>query len=313
MSVLHPSLALLRGKTALVTGAGGFIASRLCGLLRECGARVIGTSRWQQSLEGVDETIQLDLTSAAAVERALSQHHPDFVFHIAGVTSAARSLDMVRPTLEANLISTVSILEAAAKHRCERVVIAGSLEEPRVSAAGEITPTSPYAASKLAAACYGRMFFELFQVPVVMARIFMVYGPGQRDLQKLIPFVTTSLLKGEPPKLTSGRRPVDWVFVDDVARDLALAALLPGLEGKSLDIGTGTLTPVAAVAKRLGELMRSTVQPIFGEVADRVAEQVVAADVNARRRLLGNVETTSLDDGLQQTIDWYRQQLTKSP
>jgi UDP-glucose 4-epimerase len=134
----------------------------------------------------------------------------------------------------------------------------------------------------------------------------MVYGPGQRDVRKLIPYVTTSLLRGHAPKLSSGTRKVDWVYVEDVARDLALAAITPGIEGKTIDIGTGVLTPVGTVAQKLGQIMRSEIAPVIGQVADRPDEQIVAADVNARHKLLGDAQVTQLDEGLSRTIDWYR-------
>ena len=68
-------------------------------------------------------------------------------------------------------------------------------------------------------------------------RIFMVYGPGQRDTRKLVPYVTTSLLRGEMPELTSGAREVDWIYVDDVVEAFLAAAVAPGAEGTSLDVG----------------------------------------------------------------------------
>lgn len=232
---------------------------------------------------------------------------PDFVFHLAAVTSAARDVSMVRATFDANVVSTINLLEAQAIHPPKRFVLAGSLETPRVEADGSIAPSSPYAASKLVAGAYARLFNDRFNVPCVNARIFMVYGPGQRDVRKLIPYVATSLLRGRAPQLSSGKRQVDWVYVEDVARDLALAAVTPGIEGKTIDIGTGVLTPVSAVAQKLGQIMRSEVTPVIGQIADRPDEQVLAADVNARRELLGDSTTTTLDEGLSRTIEWYRE------
>ncbi|HRK31724.1 MAG TPA: NAD(P)-dependent oxidoreductase [Tepidisphaeraceae bacterium] len=307
------SLKPLRGKTALVTGAGGFIGARLCGLLRENGVRVLGTTRSEAQLDCVDETISLDLAQPAEVRAVFERNRFDVIFHLAGATSAARSIEQVAPTFLANLASTVWLLEAAAKHQCERIVLAGSQEDPQAASGGRVVPSSPYSASKHAAAAYGLMFHQTFSVPVVLARIFMVYGPGQRDLRKLIPYVTTSLLRHESPRLTSGRRAVDWVYVDDVARDLALAAAVPGLAGKTIDIGTGVLTPVRAVARRLGEMMNSRVKPIFGELADRADEQEFAADTASRHRLLGDAPVTPLDVGLRHTIEWYTQTAKTRP
>jgi len=94
------------------------------------------------------------------------------------------------------------------------------------------------------------MFFALYQLPVVILRVFMVYGPGQGDLQKLVPYVITSLLKGETPRFTSGTREVDWIYVEDVVAAFLEAARAPGVEGATLDVGTGKLVTVRQVVER---------------------------------------------------------------
>ena len=71
----------------------------------------------------------------------------------------------------------------------------------------------------------------LHELPVVHLRVFMVYGPGQLDLRKLVPYVTVSLLRGEAPRLTSGARAVDWIYVDDVVDAFLRAAVAPGAGG----------------------------------------------------------------------------------
>jgi nucleoside-diphosphate-sugar epimerase len=91
---------------------------------------------------------------------------------------------------------------------------------------------SPYAAAKFAASAYGRMFHALYHTPVTILRLFMVYGPGQQDLRKLVPYVTLALLKGEMPRVSSGVREVDRIYVDDVAAGYLAAATATGVEGE---------------------------------------------------------------------------------
>ena len=90
------------------------------------------------------------------------------------------------------------------------------------------------------------MFHALYHTPVTILRLFMVYGPGQQDLSKLVPYVTLSLLKGEMPRVSSGMREVDWIYVDDVAAGYLAAATATGVEGSTMcpavirvDTGTG--------------------------------------------------------------------------
>ena len=95
------------------------------------------------------------------------------------------------------------------------MVMTGSLAEPDPKN-GELFPSAPYAAAaKWASSGYARMFHALYKLPVVIARVFMVYGPAQQDLTKLMPYVSLSPSRGDPED-QQRRRPVDWVYVSDV-------------------------------------------------------------------------------------------------
>lgn len=112
---------------------------------------------------------------------------PATVYHLASHVMGAPDLQHVLPTFRANLQSSVNLLTAAAETGCGRLVMTGSLAEPEPSR-GEMFPVAPYAAAKWASSGYARMFHALYGVPVVLARVFMVYGPAQKDLSKLIPY-----------------------------------------------------------------------------------------------------------------------------
>jgi nucleoside-diphosphate-sugar epimerase len=150
------------------------------------------------------------------------------------------------------------------------------------------------------------MFHALYQLPVVVLRVFMVYGPGQQDTSKLVPYVTLSLLRGEVPKLTSGHREVDWIYVDDVVEGLLAAAVASGIEGGTIDIGSGRLTTIRAVVEELVRLNGDRIQPVFGALADRPLEQVRVADIARSWSRMGWKPTISLQDGLERTVAWYR-------
>jgi nucleoside-diphosphate-sugar epimerase len=210
-----PSESDYAGRRVLVTGASGFIGARLCARLAALGAEVTATSRTPFASESSIAWQHCDLSDASATENLIGLARPERVFHLASHVVGTRATSAVFPTFESNLVSTVNLLTAAERSGCQRVVLTGSLEEPDPGPEWPI-PSSPYAAAKLAANAYGRMFHALFGLPVVILRVFMVYGPGQRDHAKLVPYVITSLLKGETPRLGSGLREVDWIYVDDV-------------------------------------------------------------------------------------------------
>lgn len=233
---------------------------------------------------------------------------PSYIFHLASRVTGSRDLELVIPTLESNFSSTANLLVAATKQGCKKIVLTGSLEEPDPQSAHAV-PSSPYSASKFAANTYGRMFHALYDTPVVILRVFMVYGPGQQDLKKLVPYVILSLLRGETPVLSSGIREVDWVYVQDVVDGFVAAAKSNNILGETIDLGSGRLTSVRSVVEKLYELIRPGEVPIFGSLRDRVLEQVKSANIEKSREIIGWSATTSLQEGMSKTIDWYRNTL----
>lgn len=295
------------GQRILVTGASGFLGSHLCDRLCRS-AEVHAVSRTLRTTENGLQWWQGDLSDIATVRSLLSTIKPKVIFHLSGNVTGARNLDLVLSTFDSLLITTVNLLTVAAEIGCRRIVLIGSLEEPEPGHT-DAAPSSPYAAAKWACSAYGRMFHELYQVPTVIVRPFMTYGPRQ-DMRKIIPSVTLSLLQAQAPKLSSGQRLVDWIYVDDVIDGLLAAAQVYNVEGCTFDLGSGILIPIRAVVEQLVNLVGSGVEPLFGALPDRPLEQVRVANTDYSYAKLGWQPVTSLEKGLQLTVDWYRQQLT---
>jgi nucleoside-diphosphate-sugar epimerase len=289
----------------LVTGASGLIGSHLLGVLdRE--VDVVALSRHARADEEGVRWLACDLTRPGAVADAMDEVRPQIVIHLAGAVRGDRTLEAVGPTLQTNLVATVELLQAAIHVGSERVVLSGSLLEEPEGGAPHAVPPSPYGASRWAASAYGRMFHALFDTPVVNLRLNYTYGPGQEPT-KLIPYVTTALLRGESPQLSTGERPIEWIYAEDVARAYLAAATRPGIEGRTIDIGSGELATVneivAAIVREVGP---SAGRPVFGKVPVRPLEQHIVADVEATAAVLGWRATTRLEDGLRRTVEWFR-------
>jgi UDP-glucose 4-epimerase len=235
---------------------------------------------------------------------SFAETRPDVVLHLASRVVGGRGLELVHSTLRHNLISAVNVMTAAVEQGTGRVVLAGSMEEPAIEAPAG-TPASPYAAAKWAATRYALMFHALYELSVVSLRIFMVYGPGQEE-PRLVPHVIRSLLRGEPPRLTSGTRPIDWVYIDDVVEAFLAASVADGVEGTALDVGSGDSITIRDLVETLRQMIGTDVQPDFGAVADRPLETTSTADVERTKALLGWKPQTTLDEGLLRTIEWCR-------
>lgn len=297
------------GARALVTGAAGFIGGALVRRLLQANVDVHAVyRRTPPPLQSNAAWHQCDVEDAMAVERVFADVRPHYVFHLASYVSGTRERSAVMPMLRSNLLSAVNLLGAATEFECRRIMLTGSMEEPPPSGEWPI-PSSPYAAAKFGASAYGRMFHRLYQTPMVVLRLFMVYGPGQMDFKKLVPYTIRSLLQGVAPQLSSGRRNVDWVFVDDVVDSYIRSALISGVDGATFDIASGQPVTVRTMVERLVTLVDPDIRPQFGAIAERLSEQEPTADLSVAERCLGWRPATSLDDGLRMTVAWYRRHL----
>ena len=303
----------------LVTGAGGFLGGAVCRAALAAGAETHALHRRFVDADGSGARngiryVSADLTDVKAVGDVLRTVRPDVIIHCAGYANAGRGLAHVDPALQDNLVATAGLLSAVAEVGGIRVVLSGSVETPGGSATADtVVPNSPYAASKFAEACYARMFHEVYGVNVSIARLAVVYGPGEARPGKLIPFIAGHLARGEPAELTSGRRRIDWIYIDDAAAGLLACAARDDLGGRTIEIGTGNLTPVAEVARQIAALLGRPDLLRFGALPDRPNELEIAVDAGATERLIGWRSSVSLEAGLAHTVNWFRSPVSRDP
>jgi len=298
----------LQRSVALVTGAAGFIGSALSFALHKSGAEVHTVSRRAWDASPGARHWQVDLSDARATADLIRTTKPHFVFHLASHVMGAPDLKHVLPAFQSNLQTTVNLLTALAETGCTRMITTGSLVEPEPGTRG--IPNSPYAAAKWASSDYARMFHALYGLPVAIARVFMVYGPGQQDMTKLVPYTIQCLLRGEVPKITSGKHVIDWIFVEDVVAGFIRIALTPGIDGESVDLGSGSPITIRALVDQICSSMGTEIRPSYGALPERPLEPLRVANVAAAQRLVGWSPAVGLAEGLKRTIDWYSRDTT---
>lgn len=291
----------LPNQRVIITGASGFIGLHLCRALLGSGCEVHAISRSEPKIS--DSRLnwhKVDLTHSEATRSVFATIRADLVWHLCSYAQGERDLALVLPTFRGELEATVNVLASVTGSGCKRLIMAGSLEEsdPRD------VPSSPYAAAKAASRTYAKMFHQLYGLPVVMTRIFMIYGPGQ-SVKKVIPHSIACMLRGDPLKIASPRRKVDWLYVEDLVRGLLAVAAAPELEGKSVDLGSGELVEICDVVGRIQRLINPEASVEFGASTDRALEQVRCADSATTYALTGWRPTISLDGGLKRTVDAY--------
>lgn len=293
-------------RRVLVTGGSGFLGRHLTRGLAQRGARVTvarypdepAPSPWPSGVTG-----QLcDVRDARQVEQLTQDVAPEIVFHLAAVGVTEPFID-VEAALEVNVRGTLNVLQAArSAHGLRRVIVAGTCYE--YGPDNNLDPGNVYAASKVAAWAFCRMAYRAYGTPVIVARPFNVYGPGQNS-HALIPAAIRAALGGRDFPTTPGEQRRDFVYVDDLIQGFLALALAEGIEGQSLDLGTGVATPVRHVVERVFALMgaETSGRPQIGALPYRpgiVWELVADAQRTAQRT--GWRAQTGLDQGLQRTI-----------
>ena len=188
--------------------------------------------------------------------------------------------------------------------RCARASECGSESEfgPRETVEG-LDPFNAYAASKVAAWAFGRMYWRAHGLPVVTVRPFQVYGPGQPD-HTFIPAAIRAALAGVDFPMTPGGQERDFIYVDDVIDGFLAIAAAPGIDGCSLDLGTGQVHTLRRVVERIWTITRAQGRVLPGALPYRPGDVMhLAADADRTARLTGWRAGVGLDQGLRRTIE----------
>ena len=305
----------------LVTGGAGFIGSHIATALVERGERVrvldnlcTGKVANLAAVQSKIEFIEGDISDPVAVAKAMQG--VEVVFHQAALASVPMSLENPLATNQACVTGTVTVLKAAVDAKVRRLVYAASSsaygDQPTSSKRETDLPQclSPYAAAKLAGEYYLQAFYHSFGLETVGLRYFNVFGPRQdpdSPYSAVIPIFVTRLLTGIPPIVYGdGQQSRDFTFVANVVQGNLLASEVPGVAGKIINLADGRQTTLLRLLELLGEMLGTTTKTDFqpARVGD-VRESL--ADVTLARKLLGYSPGVSLEDGLRQTIDYYRQ------
>jgi UDP-glucose 4-epimerase len=217
-----------------------------------------------------------------------------------------------------NVAGTVRLLEAARRAGVRKVVLASSTAvygDTQVFPTTEDTPLlplSPYAVSKQVTELYARLYTQTLGLPVVALRFFNVYGPRQRpdsDYAAAIPIFLGRLLKDQPITIFGdGKQTRDFIFVRDVVEANLLAAASPAA-GEAFNVCTGRETDLLELMEELSELMLkrsgSGPQVVFGPPRPGDIYRSLGAPEKAASAL-GFRASTSLPDGLAQTLEWMK-------
>lgn len=316
-----------QGKKVLVTGAGGFIGSHLAERLCKEGARVralvhynaLGSRGWLDYSEQSDEMeiVAGDIADADSVRQAVKGI--DVVFHLAALIAIPYSYVAPASYVRTNINGTLNVLQAVREAGVERVVhtstseVYGTALQVPIREDHPLQGQSPYSASKIGADKIAESYFCSFETPVTTVRPFNTFGPRQ-SARAVIPTIITQCLAGRKVKLGSLSPTRDMNFVANTVKGFMLAAASHSAVGRTVNLGSGREISINDLAQLIAELTGAEIELESDDVRVRPENSEVErllADNQLAQELLGWTPEVRLEEGLQLTIDWLRENLDK--
>ena len=304
----------------LVTGGAGFIGSHIAQALLSRGEAVrildnlsTGHRRNIAQLTGDVDFLEGDLLDGQVLSRAVEG--VEVIFHQAALASVPRSIAAPLETHEACVTGTLQLLNQARDAGVRRLVYAasssayGSRDQSSRMETDLPAPISPYAVAKLAAEYYCQAFYTTYGLETVCLRYFNVFGPRQ-DLDSpysaVIPLFIRAMLRGEQPVIFGdGHQTRDFTFVENVVQGNLLAADAVGAAGRVINIANHHQTSLLELIALLNEVLQLDIEP--QHKPERVGDvRHSLANIDLARELLGYQPAVTLQEGLRESIDYYR-------
>jgi NAD dependent epimerase/dehydratase len=315
----------LSGRKVLVTGAAGFIGSHLTQALVREGARVRAMTHYRadaslHNLEHVPseefaalEIVKGDIADPHFVRRAVNDC--DVVFHLAALIAIPYSYVAPTSYIATNVQGTLNVLEACRDEETPRLIHTstsecyGSAVFTPIDESHPLQAQSPYSASKIAADKVAESYYRSFDLPVVTIRPFNTYGPRQ-SARAVIPTIIEQLLSGASRLELGSLDPVrDLTFVSDTIGGFIAGAKRPKIEGKLFNLGTGKAVSIGDLANAIMRVAGVQVPIVTAPERVRPAKSEVTELISDNRKAqseLGWRPTVSLEDGLAETVDFFR-------
>lgn len=322
----------------LITGCLGFYGYLLAKRLLEADHEVIGIDNLSRSSHTREELAssssthnafrfhKADITNFEQTERIVAQSDPDAIVHLAALLSIDESMAKPFEYHETNDRGSLNVAKAAlkAKNDC-RIIYASSSEvygNPVYAPMDENHPVSPrsfYAVTKLAGEKYFQVLNAWYGLSVLIIRNFNSYGPGQpqysikgENYSAAIPNFISRLLRGQQPVISGdGSQTRDFLYIDDAieAYFTAIASWHKGINGETVNIGSGRDTSIREVAHLIAKILNVEFRPIY--TTPRGGEVVrLVADITKAKRILNWEPKIGLEEGLERTIDGFRSKKT---
>jgi nucleoside-diphosphate-sugar epimerase len=310
------------GSIVLVTGGAGCIGSNLCKRLSDLHAeKVIILDNLSSAYEWnipTGENIQFikgDILDDEILKRVF-KGKPDYVFHLAAHFANQNSVDNPKTDLMINGMGILKVLQYAHLANLKRFVYSSSgcgvygldsqlpFKEHDIS----ISLHTPYQITKLLGELYTNYFHNLYDLPIVNARFFNVFGPGEvpGKYRNVIPNFIYWAMRGEALPITgNGNETRDWTYVDDIVNGLLAMGIRKEAIGEAINLGSATETKVIDMANMVNNLTRNEAGIRYVERRDWDAKTRLLSSIDKAKKLLDYKPQTEFEDGVEKLYNWF--------
>ena len=309
------------GKTILVTGGAGCIGTNLCKKLADLGAKVIILDDLSSAYEwNIPNAKNIKFVNGSVLDdemlKKVFKEKTDYVFHLAAHFANQNSVDNPEKDLMVNGMGTLKVLQYAHLVNVKRFVYSSSgcgvygldskmpFEEHDIS----ISLHTPYQVTKLLGELYTNYFHNLYGLPIVNARFFNVFGPGEvpGKYRNVIPNFFYWAMKGQALPITGdGTETRDWTYVDDIIDGLLAMGIKEEAVGEAINLGSGKEHRVIDMANMVNELVGNEAGIKYVERRDWDVKTRLLSSIEKARRLLDYKPQTEFEEGLRRVHGWF--------
>ena len=301
-------------KIALVTGASGYIGTRLVRKLLVCDYRIIAfdmrfSTSFTEEFGTAVKCVEGDILDEEMIAGIFEAEGVEYIYHMAGLKNRTNKVEEFSLLNKVNYGGALSVLSAAVKYgKIKHIVMMGTTEEygsaiaPFTEETQEL-PNSAYGLSKVSATKLARLFHNQYKVPVTVLRPSITYGPGQ-GVEMFLPAMIDTLVKGQPFKMSPGEQVRDFLYIDDLVEAIIACCEEPRLEGDIVNVASGVSLQLKQVAEHVAKMLDKEDLLEVGAIPYRGFE-IMNYSINIEKilKLSSWRPTTSFEDGLRITID----------
>lgn len=306
----------LSDKNILLTGRSGFVGQHLFEKLRSYNSRIYTISK---RLKGKD-ILTSDILDFKSVNSFIKRKNIQIIFHLAGQSKVEAGQNEPFQTFSTNIQGTLNILESARVNGIEKVIIASSSHvygkniTPYIEEYAPL-PSRPYETSKACTDLIAQSYADTFHLPVLIPRFVNIYGPGDRNFNRIIPHVMKKVFTGKKLQIWGGTIIRDYLFVEDaVDAFVKMAAYNGRLRGKNriFNFGSGNIITVGDLVKKIITLSGkpTKIEKISKKRIFEIREQYVSFEKAAN--ILKWTPKHTLEEGLQKSLTWYQKYFSEN-